>query len=121
MSTVDRDRSRSGSPFGAEQRQSVPVASPTGAGRPVTDLRAATRAYLVALATATAAVTVIALLRTDSPELRDGLLAVAFCGLQVLTVSFPIALGPQQKLSLHTVVVFAAVLLFDPGVAVLIV
>ncbi|HYI16603.1 MAG TPA: HAMP domain-containing sensor histidine kinase [Thermomicrobiales bacterium] len=87
----------------------------------MTDLRAATRAYLAALATVTAAVTILALLRTDSPELRDGLLAVAFCGLQVLAVAFPIALGPQQKLSLHTAVIFAAVLLFDPGVAVLIV
>src|SRR5688500_13304073 len=87
---------------------------------PVSEIRASTRAYLAALAIVTAVVTVAALLRSESPDLRDGLLAIAFCGLQVLAISFPITLAPQQKLSLHSAVIFAAVLLFDPGTAVLI-
>jgi signal transduction histidine kinase len=87
---------------------------------PVSEIRASTRAYLAALAIVTAVVTIAALLRSEPPDLRDGLLAVAFCGLQVLAISFPITLAPQQKLSLHSAVIFAAVLLFDPGTAVLI-
>ncbi len=86
----------------------------------MSEIRASTRYYLAALATMTAAVTVAALLRSSTPDLRECLLAVAFCGLQVLAVSFPIELGAQQKLSLHSAVIFAAVLLFDPGIAVLI-
>lgn len=61
-----------------------------------------------------------ALLRTSMPDRRDGLLALVFCGLQVLAVFFPIELAPRQKLSLHTSVIFAAVLLFDPGIAFMI-
>lgn len=86
----------------------------------MSEIRASTRYYLAALAAATAGVSVVALLQSAQPDLRDTVLAIVFCGLQVLAISFPLALGPQQKLSLHTAVIFAAVLLFDPGTAVLI-
>lgn len=86
----------------------------------MSELRAATRSYLAALAIATVAVTVAAALRSSTPDLHDGVLAIAFCALQVLAVAYPIELGPQQKVSLHTAVIFAAVLLFDPLTAILI-
>ena len=70
----------------------------------MSELRAATRIYLAALAIATAAVTVAAALRYSSPDLHDGVLAAAFCALQILAVAYPIELGPQQKVSLHTAV-----------------
>jgi signal transduction histidine kinase len=86
----------------------------------VGELRAASKVYLAALTIATAAITVAAFQRSSTPELRDSVLATAFCALQVLAVARPIELGPQQKVSLHTAVIFAAVLLFDPLTAILI-
>jgi signal transduction histidine kinase len=86
----------------------------------VSEVQPATRFYLAALAVVTAAVTALALVRSSLPDRQDTLLALAFFGLQVLAVSFPLHIGPQQKLSLHTAVIIAAVLLFDPGTAVLI-
>jgi signal transduction histidine kinase len=86
----------------------------------VGELRAASKIYFAALTIATAAVTVAAVRHSASPDLRDLLLASAFCALQVLAVARPLELGPQQKVSLHTAVIFAAVLLFDPLTAILI-
>lgn len=86
----------------------------------MSERQSSTRSYLTALALATAGVTVIALRQTATPGLNDALLAIAFCGLQVAASSFPLKLAPQQTYSLHTTVIFAAVLLFDPGAAVLI-
>ena len=86
----------------------------------MSEIQASTRAYLAALAAVTAVVTAAALLQSAMPDGRETLLAIAFCGLQLLAVSFPLELAPHQKLSLHTAVIFAAVLLFDPVIAVLI-
>lgn len=86
----------------------------------MSEIRASTRYYLAALAAVTAGVTALALLQSSPPDLHDASLAIAFCGLQVLAVSFPLDLGTQQKFSLHTTVIFAAILLFDPGMALLI-
>jgi len=84
----------------------------------VSELRAATKAYLAGLLVATTAVTAVALMDSSSPDSRDAILALSFCALQALAISFPIELGPQQKIALHTTVIFAAVLLFEPAVAI---
>lgn len=68
----------------------------------------------------TAGVTAVAMTQTSSPSLRDGAIMAAFCILQAASVFFPLELGQQQKLSLNTAVIFAAVLLFDPGAALLV-
>jgi signal transduction histidine kinase len=86
----------------------------------VSEVQPATRFYLAALAVVTAAVVALALARSPLPGRQDTMLALAFFGLQVLAISFPLDLGHQQKLSLHTAVIVAAVLLFDPGIAMLI-
>ena len=86
----------------------------------VSELHASTRTYLVALAATAAGVAVVAMLQTSQPSLSTTMMAIIFCGLQALAVGFPIQLAPQQRFSLHTSVIFAAVLLFDPGTAMLI-
>ena len=86
----------------------------------MSEIRASTRNYLAMLAVVAAGVSAIALTQTSTPSLRDSALVVAFIILQAAAVFFPLALGPQQKLQLNTAVIFAAVLLFDPGTAVLV-
>jgi signal transduction histidine kinase len=94
--------------------------SQPGKCQAVSDLRESTRAYLVVLTAITAGVAVVAMLQTSRPAVSNVIMAMIFCGLQALALSFPIQLAPQQRFSLHTSVVFAAVLLFDPGTAMLI-
>jgi signal transduction histidine kinase len=86
----------------------------------VSDLQLSTRAFLATLVAASIGVSVVAFAQTSTPSSRDAILAAIFCGLQAIAVGFPLELAPQQKLSLYTVVTFAAVLLFEPGIAVLV-
>ncbi len=62
--------------------------------------------------TLVAASTVPTPLQLALPSLLAGLLA--------FTLSFPLHVAPKTKLSLHTSVLFAAAMLFSPGIAVLI-
>ncbi|CAA9359126.1 MAG: diguanylate cyclase/phosphodiesterase (GGDEF & EAL domains) with PAS/PAC sensor(s) [uncultured Chloroflexia bacterium] len=47
-------------------------------------------------------------------------LALLLVGFLAVSLSFPLHIAPNTKLSLHTSVLFAATLLFSPGIAVLI-
>jgi signal transduction histidine kinase len=83
----------------------------------MSELRTSTRCYLGTLAIATAGVAVAAWFQSTPPDLGGVFLAIALCALQALADFFPLELAPQQKFSLHTAVVFAAVLLVDPVTA----
>jgi len=56
---------------------------------------------------------------SDGLSARDWELVAVFAALQALAVVFPLRVAPRQYLSLDTSVLFAAVLLLDPTVAML--
>ncbi|CAA9282724.1 MAG: diguanylate cyclase/phosphodiesterase (GGDEF & EAL domains) with PAS/PAC sensor(s), partial [uncultured Chloroflexia bacterium] len=72
---------------------------------------------LAVLATVVGGILVAQAPRLTFPELEVAALLTA---LLVLALSFPLHIAPKTKLSLHTSIIFAATLLFSPGIAVLI-
>ncbi|MDQ3524864.1 MAG: hypothetical protein M3451_07415 [Chloroflexota bacterium] len=84
------------------------------------ELRRSTQVFLWTLAALTLVVAVVAFIDTTIPSRRVVVLALIFFALQTIAVIFPLELVPKQKLSLYTSVVFAAVLLFEPAIAMLI-
>jgi signal transduction histidine kinase len=73
-----------------------------------------------ALGAVALSVALVTLTQTGLPDQRDTLLALLFVGLQITAVARPLPLARRQFLSLYTAVVFAAVLLFEPALAMLI-
>jgi diguanylate cyclase (GGDEF)-like protein len=87
----------------------------------VQELTAGTKRYICLLAAAVAAGAGVLLARGPILEADRLVLVLVFAGLQALANLFPLGYGPQTKLVLHTGIIFAAVLLFDPGVAMVLV
>ena len=86
----------------------------------MSELRLSARLYVAALALAALGLTLFGLTLTNAPSVGRVVLALAFLGLAVAANLFPLHLGFRSKLTLDTAVIFAAVLLFPPGVAMLI-
>ena len=84
------------------------------------ELRRSTQAFVWTLVVLTLLAGIIGYIDTSFPPRRDAVLAGIFFGLQMLAVLFPLEVAPKQKLSLYTSVVFAAVLLFEPAIAMII-
>jgi len=85
------------------------------------ELTAGAKSYICLIAAAVAVGTGVLLARGPDLDADRLVLVAVFAGLQVLANLFPLGYGPQTKLMLHTGVIFAAVLLFDPGVAMVLV
>src|SRR4051794_447331 len=88
------------------------------------DLRAPTKlyiAYITVLTLAGLGLTFLGLARAHLPTVGHATLAVVFGGLMALAVCFPIHYAFKAKLALDTSVAFAAALLFEPGIAMLVV
>ncbi len=83
------------------------------------ELRLSARVYIVALALAAIGATLFALAHTETLSPRQAVLALAFSGFTMLAFLFQLPFGPNWKLSLGTSVIFAAILLFEPGIAML--
>src|SRR4051794_12973251 len=79
-----------------------------------------TNVVIVALGLMALVVALVALSQTRLPTQRETLLAVIFVGLQITAVACPLPLARRQFLSLYTAVIFAATLLLDPALAMLI-
>jgi hypothetical protein len=85
----------------------------------MTELRPIARCYIALLALATLFATGAGLLATGWPLTERPALAAAFAGLLVLAAAFPLHIADKTKITLDSGVVFAIVLLFEPGPAML--
>jgi putative nucleotidyltransferase with HDIG domain len=85
-------------------------------------LKPQTRAYIVALASAALGLLAYAIARASVPGPERLIGALILTALVVVSVLFPLNIGlrVRARLTLETGIVFAAVLLFEPGVAMLI-
>lgn len=83
-------------------------------------LSAAARLYIAVVVLAAAILVVILLLNTDPPIADRAILALALGILVAAANLFPLTFAYKRNVSLDSAVIFAAVLLFDPGIAVLI-
>jgi signal transduction histidine kinase len=86
----------------------------------MTQLPLSARIYATAITLAALGLTIRLLARAGSPSPRDGVLALAGCGLIVVATYRPLPLSFKRKLVLDTSVLVAAVLLLPAGVAVLV-
>lgn len=84
-------------------------------------LRRAALAYILVLAVSALGLATLALARAGLPTGARAVLAVIFAALMTLAYCFPLQFSHRIKLTLDTSVIVAAVLLFEPGVAMLIV
>ena len=84
------------------------------------ELRPAAKLYLATLALAASVATAMAVARAARPEPDRLALAVALTGAMTLAVLFPLPLMARTKLCLDTSILVAVVLLFEPGVALLV-
>lgn len=82
------------------------------------DLRPAAIRYIALLVAITVVVTALAVSQVMLPSIGHLLLAATFAALAVVATSFPVHFGFKSKISLETSVLFAALLLFDPGIAI---
>jgi diguanylate cyclase (GGDEF)-like protein len=82
------------------------------------DVKRSTMAYLALLMSLTIACLGVALRISGTSAQRDVLLAVLVAGCMALAVAVPIHVGPQQKLTLYGSVIFAAVMLLQPALAI---
>ena len=85
------------------------------------DLRPAARLYLVTIVVVALGALLLALAHTSLPSPDRLALAVALAGATLLAHLFPLHLGPKTKLTLDAAVLVAAVILFAPGIAALVV
>nr|MDQ3328398.1 HD-GYP domain-containing protein [Chloroflexota bacterium] len=83
-------------------------------------LRPAARLYILVVVVAALISTLRLLVATDPLTPNNAALALVF-GVLVATVNlFPLSFAYKRRMSLDSAVIFAAVLLFDPGIAILI-
>jgi HD-GYP domain-containing protein (c-di-GMP phosphodiesterase class II) len=85
------------------------------------ELRPAAALYIAALAVCAAALAAGSLSQAALPDARHLALAVGLTALMTLVYCFPLDFTHRTKLTLDSSVIFAAVLLFQPGVAMLVV
>lgn len=78
-----------------------------------------TQLYIGALALSALGATLSALAHATTLEWERALLAVVLTGFAIAANLYPLQFGPKTKVTLDTAVVFAGVLLFDIGVAML--
>lgn len=86
----------------------------------MTELRSVTKLYIAALGLAVISLALLNLSHARSLSYERGVLAVVCAGLVAVTVLFPVHFAFKTKMVLDISVIFAAVLLFPPGVAMLI-
>src|SRR5262245_46828453 len=86
----------------------------------MTELRRPAQLYIWLLALTAAGLAVALLPRAARPDGRAACLVVALTTLMTLAHLFPLKFSFHTKLTLDTTVIFAAVLLFEPGIAVLV-
>ncbi len=79
------------------------------------------RIYIAALAVATLGLAAVALANASLPDPERGILAAVLAGLTAVAFSFQLPFGAKLKLSLGTSVIFTAILLLEPGIAMLVV
>jgi len=87
----------------------------------MTALRPASKGYLAMLVLLTVGCVVATLGQFDAPAPHLALLAGLFLLLEVVAVTFPLPVGPQQQLTLSASVIFATVLVLEPGLAMLVI
>jgi HD-GYP domain-containing protein (c-di-GMP phosphodiesterase class II) len=85
------------------------------------ELRRAAALYIAVLALGAAALAAVGLTQASQPEARRLALAVGLAALMTLVYCFPLDFAHRTKLTLDSSVIFVAVLLFQPGPAMLIV
>ena len=85
------------------------------------ELRRAAALYIAVLALCAAALAAASLTQAAAPDVRHLALAAGFAALMTLVYCFPLDFTHRTKLTLDSAVIFAAVLLFQPGVAMLVV
>ncbi len=83
-------------------------------------LRPSVLLYIVAVAVAALAVLLAAVLYTGLPDRHQTVIALLMTGLLILALRFPLHVGEKTKLVFDTSVLFAAVLLFGPAVAIVV-
>ena len=83
-------------------------------------LSSAARFYITLIVLVTVVLATVLLLGTDPPKATNTVLALALGILVAAANLFPLTFAHKRRVSLDSAVIFAAVLLFDPGVAVLI-
>ena len=86
----------------------------------MSDLRPAAKLYIGALALTALAATAFALTQVGRLDSERLVLALALATLMTLSYLFQLPFASRLKLSLGASVIFAAVLLLDPGIAMLI-
>ncbi len=84
------------------------------------ELRPMARLYIALLALSALGLTIASLSVTRLPALDRAVLGLAFVVLLAAAYRFPFDFGPRTKLTLGTSLLFAVVLLFEPGAAILI-
>jgi len=84
-------------------------------------LRLATRLYIATLLAIACAVTAWQVTRVSEVSIEQATLAGAFAGMFALALLFPLPFAWKTRHSLDTSIILAAVLVFQPGLAILIV
>src|SRR5688500_2756403 len=85
------------------------------------ELRPAIRLYIAALSLAALGLLLALVPNARPPEGWTGVLALSLTGLMVVASLLPLPLGFKTKIYLDTSVIFAALLLLEPGVAAIVV
>lgn len=85
------------------------------------ELRLPARIYLSTLTAGAIGLTLLALGQAGMPGTKQTLLAVVFVALMAVVVAFPIQIAHKTKFMLDISVAFAGVLLFDTGIAMLVI
>src|SRR5262249_60560333 len=82
-------------------------------------LRPAARYYLVAIVLAALVTAIVALSQVSAPHTQRIVLAVSLAAAAMLAQLFPLHVAAKTKLYLDTAVLVAAVVLFGPGIELL--
>lgn len=83
-------------------------------------LRQATTAYITFVVLTTLALLFGTLAHATLPSRERLALAGMLVGLGIVTWAFPLQFTPETKIQLHTSVLFATIILFEPGIAMLV-
>ncbi len=84
-------------------------------------LRLSAKLYITMLVLLAIGVTLVTLVHTDPLSSERTVLAVAFAALFCIAYLFPLPVAAKTKVTLDTSLIFAAILLFEPAIAMLIV
>ncbi len=84
-------------------------------------LRLSAKLYITMLVLLAIGVTLVTLVHTDPLSSERTVLAVAFAALFCIAYLFPLPVAAKTKVTLGTSLIFAAILLFEPAIAMLIV